>query len=685
MRACFPVTSLGLILSLPTYAGHSDIEELLVTGSQPGHIVEVTNSFNLTPDTAALLKKVPGANTNGNGPLTGIQQYRGMYGSRVNVQVNGANIASGGPNWMDPPLSYAPAAQLDTLKVYRGIAPVSAGQETIGGAMKADLWAGDFGETGEFDTSGRVRVGGQSVNDSWLTSAAVVASNKNHRIKLATLVEEGDDAEFDGGEVLPSEYERERFDLGYGFQSGAHTLQIDVTRNETGDTGTPALPMDIEYIDTDLASLKYSYAGHHMSVTGQLYYSDIEHGMSNFHLRAPGMLQRRNVAEGDNLGFKLIADWKDNSGKWTLGVDSHNESHDSNISDPGNSNFAVGNFNNAEREVYGIFIERNQKLSNKWLGEFGLRYNRVKMDADEVSTGMMPGGNPNVASLRDNFNTADRSQNDDNFDAVAKFYYQASPVMTYYLGFARKTRSPSYQERYLWLPLQATAGLADGFTYTGNINLDPEVAHEIEVGFDHHVGAFSIAPRIFYKEVDDYIQGTASSNMAARMFVNMMMPMAPSPLEFNNVDAEFYGFDIEAEYQIDNHWSLGALVNYVRGKRKNVSDNLYRIAPLNGLLTLTYQGQNWSTTLESVWATEQDDVSQENAEQETSGYGLLNLKGDWQFNKHLRLALGIDNLLDKRYSDHLGGINRVMNPDLAVGERLPGYGRNAFVRVDYQW
>ena len=36
--------------------------------------------------------------------------------------------------------------------------------------------------------------------------------------------------------------------------------------------------------------------------------------------------------------------------------------------------------------------------------------------------------------------------------------------------------------------------------------------------------------------------------------------------------------------------------------------------------------------------------------------------------------------------DHLGGVNRVRgNVDIAVGERLPGYGRNFFANLDYRW
>ncbi len=69
---------------------------------------------------------------------------------------------------------------------------------------------------------------------------------------------------------------------------------------------------------------------------------------------------------------------------------------------------------------------------------------------------------PPAMMLRDSFNNAQRNQDDDNVDLVARAWYAASDNSSWYLGLARKNRSPSYQERYLWLPLEATGGLADG-------------------------------------------------------------------------------------------------------------------------------------------------------------------------------------------------------------------------------
>lgn len=683
----------GTLLTITmAQAEHKETEELLVVATQDKRQFDVADTVAITPDSASLLRKAPGANVNGNGPLTGIPQYRGMYGNRISVDVNGMTLSSGGPNWMDPPLSYAPAAQLESLQVYRGIAPVSAGQETIGGAISARTWDGDFATGDGIESSGIVRAGGQTVNSGSLLSAAVSVASSHHRVKVSGLTESADDAEFTDGDIVPSEYERQRYDLGYGFQMGGHTLQLDLGRNETDDSGTPALPMDIEYIDADLYSARYDYQGMDWSIDAKVYASDIDHGMTNYHLREAPMMAdmwRRNTATGDSLGFAISSEWQDAQGSWNVGVDSHEESHDSDIDNPNNPMFFVVNFNDAEREIQGVFLERKQQLGNHWLAELGLRYNRIEMDADSVdgTPAMMM---PPAQALRDEFNNADRNKTDNNIDWVAKLYYSGSEAATWYLGLARKTRSASYQERYLWLPLEATGGLADGRTYTGNINLDAEVAHQIELGVDFEQAGFSMSPRVFYQDVSDYIQGTQSGNMAAVMFVDMMNMMNGSsnlpPLEFNNVDAILYGFDMDWAYRFNHHWRLDGVINYVRGERDDINDNLYRIAPLNGLVALHYETASWGVSLEGVAFDDQDKVSATNTEQESDSYGLVNMSGFWNLARNTRLGFGIDNIADKQYRDHLGGYNRVRgNDDIAVGERLPGYGRNLFARIDYQW
>jgi iron complex outermembrane receptor protein len=65
----------------------------------------------------------------------------------------------------------------------------------------------------------------------------------------------------------------------------------------------------------------------------------------------------------------------------------------------------------------------------------------------------------------------------------------------------------------------------------------------------------------------------------------------------------------------------------------------------------------------------------------TAGYALLNPRTGYTFRSRIGVQVVMENLLDKRYADHLGGINRVLSSDVGVGERIPGAGRFVYVQA----
>ena len=102
-------------------------------------------------------------------------------------------------------------------------------------------------------------------------------------------------------------------------------------------------------------------------------------------------------------------------------------------------------------------------------------------------------------------------------------------------------------------------------------------------------------------------------------------------------------------------------------------------------LGLTWQRGALTGTLESVLYARQSKTSWFNAEEKTAGYGLINLRGHYQFDNYFNLSTGIENLLDKDYADHLSGYNRNADSDIDIGDRLPGRGRNLFIAVHLSW
>jgi len=664
-------------------AGH--LEEVLVKGEP---LTPFTEDRGLAPlaetNTALLLRRVAGANVNFNGTLAGIPQYRGMFGSRVNTDIDGMDIGNACSNNMDSPLHYLPRTFVDHLEVIRGIAPVSGGLETIGGTIIAESRGAEFADGPEIVFGGRFAGGGQSVDGGYSVSGDFNAANDRYRLRGAASRESGSHRDFGGGTIRPTRYERNAFDAGYAMRLGDGTFGVDYRRNDTTKAGTPALPMDDIYSDANFVRGAYSAVFGDVDLSTSIYWNDVDHLMDNFSLRnAPAGRNRANLAAADTLGWRVEAALPWAGAQLRLGTDGHLFDYDSNISDPNNAAFFVVNFNDVERYRYGIYGEWEHDNLGRWNVELGLRWTHVAMNAGVVDASMAR-VRPPLAMLRDRFNNADRSQNSDHIDVAAVATYALSDTLALEAGIGHKNRSPSHQERYLWLPLEATAGLSDGNLYVGDITLDDETAWQFEVGLNWESSSFSISPRAFYHHVDDYIQGIPATDPLVIMIATMNGD--PTPLQFANVDARLWGVDTEWAAAISPTWHLSGILSWTRGERRDINDNLFRIAPLNTLVDLSYQREHWSVALEGEFYAAQNDVSRTNGEKRSAGYALMNLYGQYELpNYGLSLTAGVENVLDKTYRPHLNGVNRVARSDVAVGDRIPGDGINVFVQAEWKF
>lgn len=704
MSKTFSSAVLATFITHITHFSHADhVEEIQVIGHTSTSTIEINATNTVSADSGQVLKQIAGADINNNGPLTSIAQYRGMYGNRINVSIDGMALTSAGPNAMDAPLSYAPGSLVSSIKVYRGIAPVSVAQQAIGGAFKVETKTGSFSDSSNMRLTGELSASTATASQSQDLFTHLVLANKHHKVRAAGLIEQGDNYEFPGGNVASTEYERARGEIGYAWNnvkandsvndsanSGnnkvGHQFSVDFIRNETGDAGTPALPMDIAFIDTEISKARYEYVSGKVNLSAMLLVSDGEHLMTNYHLRPPMANQRENLATAQSTDAKLQAELTD-AGLWRFGIDFHNAEHNATISDPNNPMFFVTNFSDITHKITGVFIETEQSIGKPHTLEAGVRVNQVQMNAGDVSTSMammnnMMGGF--ATTLRDNFNNNERDQTDNNTDIVVKFNSKVTEQFTLTSALGQKTRSATYQERYLWLPMQATGGLADGHNYIGTPDLAPETSAEIELGFDWLSENIYFSPRIFQRKVNDYIQGTPVQNNMPVIMISTMMGGDDRPLQFNNVDATLQGLDLQWQVDITEKWALSGTGSMIRGERNDIDDKLYRISPDNLSIAATFRSKQNESSVQVVSYARQDQVSTTNDEAETAGYSILNAHTAFNL-KPVRILLGIENLMDKNYEVHTGGYNRVMMSDVNIGARLPGVGRNIYAKLQWRF
>lgn len=657
----------------------------------PG-VVGVRPDIGGVNDAAALLQRVPGANVNSNGPLSGIAQYRGLFGDRVNVNSDGATYKSACANAMDAPLSHVPTSLTEVMSIKRGIASVSGGIETLGGNIVQRTRKGEFAEAEGIEFSGKTINGVNSVNNAYYTSIFGNIADKNHKFRLGGSREEGGNYDWDGGENIDTSHERNAGMLGYGYRTDDqnHELDFSYNYNDTHATGTPSLPMDIVYSRGGVSNFNYQgLLADKYTVNTEFSYQDIQHRMDNFSMRGNIATAAQRVSDNSarGFGYKMSIGIPLYDGTLLLGTDGDNIEHDAHIRNP-NGGLSINNFNDVSRDRYGLFSEWKGELNRDWSLELGTRVNWIRMDANDVASSAAP-----HASLVSDFNGKKHEKDDLNVDVVAILTHHLSSDLDVELGFGRKTRSPSYQERYLWLPLNATGGLADGRNYIGNIELKPEVSYQAELGFNWQLDSAYIMPRVFYRYVEDYIQGSEVVNSSPNNTkINNIANSSTgfNALQYSNVDAYLYGFDIEGGFRFYEDWKVDMMISYVRGRRDDVTDNLYRIAPLNGRIGVFYDTAEWLAGAELIGYDDQNETAKYNNEVETAGYFIWNLRGQYrpqhQAIKGVQVGFGIENLLDESYRTHLSGLNRNgANDATPVGEHLPGPGRNFYATLSYDW
>ena len=156
-----------------------------------------------------------------------------------------------------------------------------------------------------------------------------------------------------------------------------------------------------------------------------------------------------------------------------------------------------------------------------------------------------------------------------------------------------------------------------------------------------------------------------------------MMGMSSSSAD--NIDGRIAGGELGASYRLNPNWKSDASLAYAWGKNSSDGEALPQMPPLEGRLGLTYERDNWSTS--GLWrvvaaqtrvAENQGTVVGKDFD-ESAGFGVLAVNGAYRVNRNFKVTAGVDNLLDKNYSEHL---------NLAGSAGFADYGLDATSRVN---
>jgi iron complex outermembrane receptor protein len=621
-------------------------------------------------DAADMLTRVPGVAVVRNGAQTGIVQVRGLYNERVRVRVDGMTITPACPNHMDPPLHYAGLEALDALEVIAGAAPVRLGGDSLAGSVEAKSRPPRFAADAAWQPQARVELGYASGNGGRQAALEMGAANDALSLRYLGGYQDAGNYESARGEVADTGYTSQRHALAAAYRHGSGVWDLEAGTHRADDVGTPTLPMDMVQDDADRIRLAFRGDTPLGSLDAQVYRHEIEHLMDNFSLRPVAGMRMQAPSTSDDTGFNLALANPAGSGTLKLGLEIH-----ANDLDVYQQNLSAGGlrqdtFRDATRDRYGVYGEWEGSIAPQLRMNAGLRGEWVSMDSGDIVSFFGP-----AAAAAAAFNAQDHARDDTHLDGTVALSYALQRGLSLEGALTRNTRSPSILERYLWTAQSASAGQADGRSYLGNLNLDPEVAHGVNLGIKLKQPDLRAQAGVFWQDVGDFIQGQP----IAMLDINGL-PV----LQYRNVNARLWGGEASLSKRV-GAFELGAWVSLTRGENTDNGDNLYRIAPLRGGVSADYRMESWHVGGEWLVSARKEDVAAYNGEPETPGYGVLNLRAGVAPTKNLKLSAGIDNVFDKLYYDPLAGVNRVAGGSVPVGGIMPAMGRSLYVKMDWTY
>jgi iron complex outermembrane receptor protein len=694
-------------------------------------------------DTARLLENAPGVFSYAAGGISSLPVVRGLADDRLRTSVDGMDLMSACPNHMNPALSYIAPSKVAAITVYAGIAPVSEGGDSIGGAIKVESATPRFaapdggilaeGEVGYFSRSNGHARGAHleaSIANTWLNLSYSDSWSESDNYRAARGFKKPGMWKNMGAhpirddEVASSAYGGARNrDAGIAlslsrdhllrFQYGEQYLDYENFPNQRMDmlaSRPDADPLNAGgyVIDKDKPSninrtLNLKYAGRYEwgSLEAGVFRQTLRHHMEMNPERFMAMLmpmdaQATTVGGTLKLGIPVASNHLLNVGgdfqdyrldDWwpPIGISPGSMCCDD-----------FWNIRDGRRKRVGVFAELETQWNPAWQTLLGIRGGLVESDV-----GGIQGYSDRYANDANRFNQLDHDKTDRHFDFTVLARFTPDSRQDYEFGLARKTRSPSLYERYPWSTNAMAAVMnnvvGDGNGYIGNIRLEPEIAHTLGVSGAWHDAEkarweFKISGHITY--VKDYIDARRCPATLGGVCASLPNGTATDRhvlLQYVNQDALLYGIDITGHTWLGEATPIGGFsiqgaLGYLRGKNLGTGDSLYHIMPANAKLALRHRLAGWINTLEMVSVSAKKRVSRVRNEMPTPGYTLFNLSTAYAW-KHFGVELAVENLFNKFYYQPLGGAYLGQGNSMALnaiphGMVVPGRGRSVNVALN---
>ncbi len=637
------------------------VDEVMVQSAAPRINDPAAASHHLKA-TEDLLDRVPGADFIQRANFAWEPVIRGLSGGQVGLVIDGIKIIGACVDKMDPSSSYVEIENLEKLELTKGGFDLTQSSQ-IGGTInlitqkprfdqppyaKAELSYGSAAALRQGRVSGGLTRGNTSVRGSFSYKAAGNFSPG-------------------GAEPIPNSGFKKnnyKFDLSQRI-GGQHELTASYLGDNAWDVGYPVLLMDAALAKAKVYSLTHTWRPETHFIPRwetKVYFNRVDHWMSDFKrdVRERTVMRAMNMpmfGKTRTTGALSTLELEHDAYRLEITLDAYETksfgdmwmfSVFDNIPDMYLLN--LGDVRILHGAIAADFIA---PLRTGLTARLGLRLDHSprKVQREEA-----------VAVLQGRWGVNDLARSYTLGNVSLSLTQVLGSRGRLRLSLANVGRLPTHVENYG----HYVYNYIDGYFYTGNPRLKPERSTQAELGFERWTSKVGLRASMFANYVLHYIGGRNDADLLENA----------SALRFrtyHNSSAAFLaGGEVSVVVVLREWLELTGTASYTRGENLELDEPMYLIPPLTGWTSLRAMRNEWWSELEARMAMPQNRVARIFADEDgTNGYFTVNVRGGTKLGSGTDLSIGIDNVFDIHYHEHLSYGN------------LPNPGRNFYLTLSY--
>ncbi len=581
----------------------------------------------------------------------------GFSGGQLSLTIDGMKMFGACTDRMDPITSYVEPSNLKSITVEQGSGGCHSGS-CVGGSVDMALQEPNVSVEHPFNNS--LSIGYESVSNGKTALLSTGYLKNKWQWGLTGALRKHSSYADGSNKIVPfTQYEKSNIHSVLKYEpDSTQSIKADVLFDLAHNVGYAALPMDVGKARAFLAAIEYRSLKAN-GLTVKLYFNTILHIMddskrdSTFYLINKESGQKKMVymrmdmpGNSSTIGtyIQKTINLKSNN-KLTVQVDNYtNHSlaemtmHMHYPGKPPENPMYLQTWPDILRNVSGVYFQDKWYASQKLI--------MILCGRLDYSFSLLQSG---LAKEQFSIFKYDLAKKYQNFtkNVNASFHYFIADPLSFKLETGYSERNPTIGEQFGFYLYNAY----DGYDYIGNPDIQPEKSYFGKIDFQSHKPGLKINMSQSIFLVQDYIMGIYDSTIPPMNFYTN-----GTRVYKNTPGARVYGTNLQLEWTPVSTITVFMLTKYTWGQL-NSGDPLPLIAPLNNVISLSYQKSRLNINLENETALSQDRINANYGETKSPAYTIFNIKGTYHFmiTKTVMLAFSValTNALNALYYEHL--------------------------------